>query len=231
MHPRTCYWIEISRLWGISYNILKIIKRRINLEPFALIPLPNHRNVRMPIRNYLTQLKGAFFITTFVVFSWSMLLTLWEIPSFLMDKTAGEIVGYISYQAMFSLFECLMVTAVILVIGLILPAKWIRGQASTLGALLAIALAFGALTYQALPVVIETLVRFFPQNQFAVTLYTSEFWLVLTILLLVASILLSSREGIARLVDKFVDAITVLDGVYVLIGVLSLMIVLYRNLF
>lgn len=75
-----------------------------------------------PTRDILDVFGGV----VFVVYSWAVRGFLYQVPSLRLYHTLGEIFGVFSYLMAFALVESLILIGVLVLGGIILPAKWLR---------------------------------------------------------------------------------------------------------
>jgi hypothetical protein len=161
-------------------------------------------------------------IAAVVVFSfhlWSILSVLWEVPSWLMRMSIGQAIAVFAYTQMYALLENLGVVLVILAVALVCPPRLCRGHFVSLVTML---------------IVVNTIWLVLIQWQFETLRNLNQVNLGLVGLIYLttnALALLASYtiKGIDIWVRQVLDRVAIIAGLYVLIDVVSLFIVVIRN--
>ncbi len=78
---------------------------------------------RVPAR---AELVRVFAATAFLVYSWTMYVSFWKLPSWLYFLGLGEIASLYSYGFIANLIECLLLTGLTAALSLLLPRAWWR---------------------------------------------------------------------------------------------------------
>lgn len=119
----------------------------------------------------------------------------------------------------FALLESLVVTGVLVLVSVILPARWLRDGFALKGFIFLSVSTAAAIVFQ----------KLLPDNYPAVWMLWAS--LLLPLLLIVFLILLTrSRPRLENIMMNIQDRLMVMLFIYVPIGLLSLVIVLVRNL-
>jgi len=172
---------------------------------------------RFPTRIEIFAVFGA---AVFFVYTWSIRGFLYKIPSFVLYFSIGEILAVFSYMMAFALLESVLVTGGLVLLGFFLPGIFLRQGFTYKGFL---ALLVGAVT-----------MIFF---QGALKNETMDFVLFykgagLAILILAGLIVLIEKiKFFKQAVNYVVDGVAVFTYLYVPLGVISLAVVVIRNLF
>jgi hypothetical protein len=172
---------------------------------------------RLPSRQ---EIWGVFSVLVFAVYSWEIRQYLFKFPSFLYYSTPGDLLSILSYMMAVALFESLLVAAVLVVIAAILPSGWYRDGFAYKGFLTVLILAVSSIQFQ------KYLPTHFPETSVIVrqAAVTGGF--------LLASIGLAHKvPDLQKLLIKVVDSISIMSFIYVPLGLLSLAVVIMRNLF
>lgn len=148
-----------------------------------------------------------------------------QLPSWLGYLSIGNVLSLAAYVLMFALFESLILLGVLLVIGAVLPANWLRKDFAVQGSTLTGIAALGAYLVQRNVGVLYKL----PPERLALNAL-----LILVGLLLALSIstfIYKRLPLLRKWVHSLADRMTVFTYLYVPLGILALAAVLLRNLF
>ena len=172
---------------------------------------------RFPHRSEIIAVLG---VSVFVCHSWSIWTFLHELPSFLLYFRAAEISVVFAYMMAFALLESLLVTGGLALAGAILPSKWLRDGFAYKGFIFVVVGSIAAFILQ------KNLRYEFPSMQMLT--------LNLVIPLTLIALFMAASHGWGPL-QKFLldiqDRISIMLYVYVPIGVVSILVVVFRNLF
>jgi len=159
-------------------------------------------------------------VVVLAVYSWSVRQFFFKLPSLLYYSTAGEILSILAYMLALALFESLFVTAGLVLASMLLPSKWFRDGFAYKGFLAVLVGALASIQLQ------KNLPTHFPAMAM---LYT---YVGISGLILVASIWLAHvTPQLQRLLLRLVDSISIMTYVYLPLGLISLVVVIFRNLF
>jgi len=180
-------------------------------------------SLRNPSEATAITFQSAVLVFTAValpVHIWSILHVLEELPAWLLRLSVWELLGVIAYTQAFALFESLGIFLIVLIPALILP-KWLfANHFVALAGLLVFTNSLWAILLQ--------------QNYATVSDWGArQFlpWLALYALSMLAvyvSVLFSQK--LSQWIRSFLDRTAVLAGLYITIDVISVLIVLIRNL-
>ena len=186
---------------------------------------PNLRKVRdflNLIRNRLpgrSEILAVFSVAVFACHSWTVLGFFNKLSSFVLYFNIGEILSIFAYMMSVALLESIAVTILLVLLGIILPSGWLRDGFAYKGfIIIAIATAASILFQKLLP------------DDYPSTLMLA-LSAILPLGLMVVTIVIS--QSIPRLRSLFLDVqdrISIMSYIYVPIGIISLMVVLIRNL-
>lgn len=170
---------------------------------------------RLPYRSEIIAVLG---VAVFACFSWTILRFFNKFSSFLLYLTVAEIAEIFAFMMAFALLESLVVTGILVVLSGILPPGWLRAGFSVKGLVVIFIYGSASLILQ------KTIPDQFP----------SLIWLGLGTLvplgLIIALLLfIGSRPRIRGILLNFQDRLTIMMYIYIPLGVLCLMIVLFRN--
>jgi hypothetical protein len=162
---------------------------------------------------------AVFGVVVFVCYSWTLLGFLNKLSSFLLYFTLGEIASILAFMMAFALLESLVITAILVLLSAVLPSAWLREDFAFKGFIIVLIAAATSVLFQNL---LET--------NFPHPLVLALFILIPVGLAVALITVLRSRPKVYKLVNSIQDRVLIMLFIYVPLGVLSLMFVLYRNL-
>jgi hypothetical protein len=171
---------------------------------------------RFPNRGDVIAVLG---VAVFLCHTWTIIGFLNKLSSFILYFSPGTIAGVFAYMMAFALLESLAVTGFLVLLSVLLPSQWLKEGFSIKGFIVLVVAATASILFQ------KTLSERFPSMW--VLLASSVVPLLLIALLFVA---VRSMPKVKNLFLNVQDRILIMLFIYVPIGVLSLMVVLYRNL-
>jgi len=174
---------------------------------------------RLPARNEIYTVLG---VVVFVVHTWSVRGFLHELPSFILYFTPGQILGVFAYMMGFALLESLSVTIGLILLSLLLPAKWFR-EGFIFKSFVTVILGAGAMLW------LENTIMSFNNNfpPMSLLLIAAGITLGAWILLLVTFHLIKPLQ---KSLLFAADRLGVFAYLYIPLGVIGLVVVLARNL-
>jgi hypothetical protein len=163
----------------------------------------------------------VFAVISFLVYGWTLVIFFWKLPSWLMFLTLDEILVNLAYAMTAALLESLVILALLLLLCIVLPAAMMRDVFVTRGAVAAL-IGLGSIMLY--------MYRFsevgysFLDDLLLWTLSS----LALTLLL---TFLAPRLNFLVRLAAWTSDRVTVFVYLFLPLSALSLLVVIYRNLF
>lgn len=177
---------------------------------------------RLPAREELWRVLG---LVVFVVFSWSIVGFLYQLPAILLFMNFGDILGTLSYRLAFALLESLLVVAVLALLSALLPpAALKRGFAHKAFLIILTAAVASTLFEDYYPVWMLSDPGPAPYRPAAACVGVSG--LVLAVLLL----LMRLRPELGGAIDSILRRTSLFAYVYIPLGGLSLILVALRVL-
>lgn len=170
---------------------------------------------RIPSRN---DLVAVFAVCVLVTFSWSILWFLYKLPSWLAFLSAWNTLGILAYGLVSSFLESALLLLLLVVSAVILPGGWLRDEFTIHGTLIVIVLTFWLGLVQ----------RFSSLRLWS----DGQIWLGLSLVLItivLASILVRRLRPLGNVLRGLAGRATILLYVYVPLSILSLAIVVVRN--
>jgi hypothetical protein len=155
----------------------------------------------------------------FACFSWTILNFINKLSSFILYFNLGEILAIFAYMMAFALLESLVFTGLVVLISGFLPPSWLKEGFAFKGFIIAIVATITAILFQ------RALRDDFPS---VLMLLTSSVVPLLVIVILI--FLIGSMPRVQSLLLNIAERLSILLFLYIPIGVLSLLVVVYRNL-
>src|SRR6266498_338118 len=171
---------------------------------------------RFPHRS---EIIAVFGVAVFACFSWTIIGFFNKLSSFTLYFTLGEIATIFVYMMAFALLESLTVTASIVLLSVILPTSWLKEGFAVKGFVFLIVATGAAILFQ------KELKDHFPST--LTLLAGSVLPLLLSAFLI---IIVRSIPKVQNILLNVQDRMVIMLFIYVPIGLLSLLVVMYRNL-
>ena len=164
---------------------------------------------------------SVYAVIAFMVFGWTILNFLWEFSSWIFFLTTGEILTIFAYSMVSDLLESLAILGFLLLVCLILPADWLRHVFSTRAT---IAVIFG------LGFIMFFVYRYTAIGFSFVSSLPAWSWggLALTLIMTVFS---TRIRALARVADWLSDRLIVFLFILIPVSLISLISIIYRNIF
>ena len=163
----------------------------------------------------------VFAVIAFLVYGWTTVVFLWKIPSWIQFLILGEILAVFAYSMTAALLESLAILFVLLVVCLTLPARWMRDVFVTRGTTAAV-FGFGSI-----------MLYMYRYSEIGYSFISSLFlWSLAGLAVAILMTFLSTHiRGMVRAAAWISDRVTVFLFLLIPISLVSLVVVIYRNLF
>ncbi len=155
-----------------------------------------------------------FVFCAFPIHLWTIVNMLRDVPSWLHYMKTVEIIGSVAYTLTFALFETMIVFVIVLVVGMVLPKRWVPYTFVPLSSVMLIELAIMAGIFQ------HFILQYLPKRLLLVSFLMILGLTVLTI---------PKFSKIAVLTRSLAERFAVLTVLYVLFDFVGLIIVIARN--
>jgi hypothetical protein len=149
---------------------------------------------------------------------WAILNLLHELPAWFIRLSLGELAGVIAYTQSFALLESLLVLACLLILGLLIPSQWIANRFVVLSSLLIFIVSLWSVVVQ----YNYDLIRTWGLRQFLP-------WMILFLISMAAPFFVIRVEKSSMLIKTIVKRLAVLSVLYVIVDVVSVIVVVLRN--
>jgi hypothetical protein len=170
------------------------------------------------------QIFPVFLTILFPVTFWSVLNFLRELPSYLMRMKIWEIVGVFAYTQVFALLESILLLVVLILIAEILPRHLFLEHFTTQAALVSLLVTLWIIPFHYKVQILAAFPSF--ENR-----WVGFFWLGLFVTLTIGICLLFRRyTKFEQGFQVFVEKLTVVSMLYLIVDVVSLVIIIARNL-
>lgn len=156
----------------------------------------------------------------FLIQIWSIYNVLRAVPSWALAMDSWTLVGTIAYTQAFALIESLFILALLVLLAFILPGKFYRDRFVAQSSVALILAAAGAI------------LAHFKGAELGI--WSTRGFLVwsgiMFVLIGVASLLLTRFDGFRRGIESLAERMQVLATVYIVIGIISVIVVIIRNI-
>jgi hypothetical protein len=161
-----------------------------------------------------------FAACAFPVHTWSIVILLRELPAWILRLNIWDLIGVMAYPQTFALIESLIILLVSLLMAALLPGKWFRDKVVALNAVVVFSTAAWAIVAQISYGVIRTWsARSFLPWLAAYLLSTALFYA-----------LVYRHKRLEALIVSFVDRLLILAYIYLFVDILSVLVVVIRNI-
>jgi hypothetical protein len=184
--------------------------------------LPTNPN-RTPSRH---EIWLVFAVVAFPIHFWAWLNFLREVPGYILHVKVWDILGVLAYTQVYALLESLFVLAALVLLAFITPRRFLRDRFVPQGAILALisALWMIPLHYQ------NRIVQALSLQVSGYMIFLGAWLFTFIFALFDLSIVFRRHPRFEAGLFSFADKLTVLAVVYVALDVLSLFLILLRNL-
>jgi hypothetical protein len=167
----------------------------------------------------LQQVAAVYGVIVLIVYGWTLYWFAWKLPSWLYFLTLGEMLVSLAYSMVVNFIESLIVLFALILICLLLPARWFRDKFVALGTSLVIASLVALAYYLGTIIALQD----FPQG-----LWRSVLLVVVGIFLLL--FLISKFGLLRRLIEEVANRAVIFLYLFLPISAISFIVVLIRNL-
>jgi len=167
-----------------------------------------------------SEIQIVFGLLIFAVFSWSIRGFLYKLSAFLLYDGLGDIFGIFSYMMGIALLESAIIMLVLLFLAVILPKGWFRDGFAYKASLLTLVVG-GTMIY------LQSILNFrLPpvRTLTVISVLPLAVWLVLVFLAM-------KVRRFRVILDFILDRVSVFLYLYVPLGIIGLVVVVFRNLF
>lgn len=180
-----------------------------------------------------SNLIELFFVVAFPIHVWTLIGVLRDVELVVNRTDVWDAVGLGAYSMVFAFFESILLLLVMMLLSFLLPLAWgekkIRYQISGYYYVFAIWAMLGQayFMFEKFPRIVNRGIRFIQSSQ----------WLffIILVLIIIASIIIpmwqiNKSKKIRKFISKLNENLMLLTLIYVLLDIVGLIIILYRNL-
>jgi hypothetical protein len=177
--------------------------------------LPSFRNVLL-----------VFAVCTFPIHVWALLSLFQKVPVYILRLSTSDLIGIVAYTLSFALLESLLLVIFLVLLSMALPARYFRSRFVTQGTVLIAMMSLWLIPVHYQGSILLALDANVTQYMTLIFIWTVSF---VTLVALISS-MLRRHEWFERSILHFVDRVTVLAILYVFLDLLSVGILLVRNI-
>jgi len=188
-----------------------------------IFKLPETKRTMQLIKKRLPtsqEIQNIFGFLVFVIFTWSIRGFLYKLPSFLLYYGVGKIIGTLAYMLSFSLVESIVLFMLLLVVVVSLPGAWLRNGFSWKAGLLILALSAFSL---------------FLQSSITFRLPSAKALIIASALIVTGLFTLwflcAKYQRVRTVTELTMENFSIFVYLYLPLGLLSVLIVILRNVF
>jgi hypothetical protein len=182
--------------------------------------------MKKPLRDYLE----IHYCATFFVYSAAFLAFFWELQSLLLRFSLTDILGFFSYQLSFALFESMILSAAVMLLVCLIPLRQVKAHRSVVGGLFIISFAISGLIFKVRREILGLLYSYLSLSQADAQQTFAFLWLFPLLGLPVVSVMIIRSERFVHRFKWFLENLVVLASAYTVIGIIGIMIIVFRNL-
>jgi len=169
----------------------------------------------------LQQIIAVYGLISLIIYCWTLIWFFWKLPSWEYFMNMGEIAIVIAYAVATNFIESLTVLLMLLLLCVVLPAKWFKDFFLSRGSSLVI-LGLGYMMYISSHIASNNdsyptnLVRLIP---------------AIGLLILLLTFLIGRISFLRRLFEELADRASIFSYIFPPLGFISLLIIITRNIF
>jgi hypothetical protein len=176
---------------------------------------------RLPSRG---QSLPIFSLIVFIVFTWTLYNLLYQIPSWLFYMNIWNLLAVTAYVLSFALIESTLIMALVLLSCMLFPARYFKNKFTAQGSL-------QVLLLSAMAFALRENIQSFPKlDQWVMLVIPVAVLSVLAISVIVFSWIFDRFQILVRLLTAVTDRMVIFTYLYIPAGLVSLVVVLMRNI-
>jgi hypothetical protein len=176
---------------------------------------------KLPSRQEATTVLS---VVVFIIFSWTLYRMFWYVPSWLEHLSIWSVATTAAYVLSFALLESIIVFVLVCSLSLVFPRRIFKQQFTAQACSIVAGLSVGAYLLQRKMKLIYRL------SYLELLVYPVMILLCLVILILILYYIFKRFEYIARFIRLLAERMTVFLYVYVPLGLLGWLVVIFRNI-
>ncbi len=158
------------------------------------------------------------------VYTWSILAFLEQVPGWLFYLNIWDVISIFAYTQAFAFLESAIVLLILILLGVILPARFLRDRFIAQGSIIVFLTVAWAVAIH--------YTGFFPFSKYA-PWYSKRFIFGVVLYLVsigISYVLISHHQRLEQAINSFIERLTVLLYIYVPITGLSAIVIALRNI-
>lgn len=183
----------------------------------------------MLLRDRLPTTRNALLVLavcTFPIHVWALLSLFQKVPVYLLRLGISDLIGIVAYTLTYALIESFLLTTFLVVLSMVLPARYFRSRFVTQATILVCVISLWLV-----PVHYQGSILLALDATVGLYMALILVWIVSFVsILALTSGLLRRYQSFERSILNFVDRVTVLAVVYIMLDLLSVGILLVRNI-
>lgn len=180
----------------------------------------NFLTSRLPPR---TQIFPVYAVICFCTYSWTMLTLFWKFPSWLYDLTIDEMIGIGAYSFAVNLFDSLFALGLLLLLCWALPARFLKNDFIVRSSVMVICV-LGSM-------MLHLYTYRFPDTLEVFASVMQMWWGVTLLILAVCLILAIKVQWIRKVILDVADRLMIFTYIFLPLSLISIVIVIVRNIF
>ena len=171
------------------------------------------------------QVALVFLAIIFPISFWSIIVFFREMPSYLMRMNAWDILGVLAYTLSITLLDSLLLIAILVFLAVLIPHRFFRDHFAAQGIIIGYLIILWAISYHYISSA-ETLSILVKQSRLGWSIWLGSFFVIAIIL----NFQVIRSSAFQQIIIRFVDRLSVLSTIYIVLNSISLIIVVMRNL-
>jgi len=168
----------------------------------------------------LEDIAPVYAVIVMMIYPWTLSRFFWKLSSWILFASVGDLAALFAYMVVVNLLESIVVLLVPILMSIILPQKWFYDRFRTRS----ISLVLFGLGY-----IIYLDKKLYADSPFPLTLVR---WIPMAVIVILVLVFLVDRVGFFRKVlDELANRLTVFLYISIPISMVSLLVILIRNVF
>jgi hypothetical protein len=168
----------------------------------------------------LEDIAPVYAVIVMMIYPWTLSRFFWKLSSWILFASVGDLTAYFAYMVVVNLLESILVLLVPILMSIILPQSWFYNRFKTRSVALAL---FG------LGFLIYLDKKLYADSPFPLTLVR---WIPAAGVAILLLVFLVDRVGfLRRLLEELANRLTIFLYISIPISVVSLLVILIRNVF
>lgn len=164
----------------------------------------------------------VYAVISFIVYNWAILRIFWKVQSWLYNLTFDEILGVSAYTFVTTLLDSIFVLGILLALCALLPSNWLKDDFAVRGVIISLCGLGSAMLHLYVNNNVDTFEQF---------INSMRLWWIVTFFVMMAFLWLSAKaKWLHALIINVSDRFIVFTYLFAPISILSIIIVIFRNI-